>query len=275
MITLPEELVGLPYVEDPATGIVSLLAAVPVERMAPLMQVTNQGRVRHYATAMTEGAHFPPVDLFGPRWPGDSYELFNGHHRREAAIRAGIPRLLAWVTPVHRRPDDPPAWWASVLRREIGEDQLGPQWKESRDETPSSFVHERALYDLLLRHARSPEAIPWDVVLREVLRVALDEGGLHPGWAEEMVWAGLPIPGHLMVGLRSRAQGAVLRPGFAFRASVGEDGRLVWIAPTGDVWSPAVSGRKQRGRRWRVVGRPATRLDEEGAHGVRTTVLTP
>ena len=65
--------------------------------------VAHEERARKYAELMKKGVIFPPIMVFGKRFKGDTYQVFDGHARVLAAQMIGRKRIDAEVTLVDEK----------------------------------------------------------------------------------------------------------------------------------------------------------------------------
>lgn len=64
--------------------------------------VRHETRAKKYAKMMRQGFQFPPIQVFGKRRKGDTFQVFDGHARVLAARILGKQRILADITLVDK-----------------------------------------------------------------------------------------------------------------------------------------------------------------------------
>lgn len=72
---------------------------VPKERQP----VRLKSRSTRYAEKMKGGEQFPPIQVFGKRFRGDTFQVFNGHARVQAHKLLGREKILAEITIVDKK----------------------------------------------------------------------------------------------------------------------------------------------------------------------------
>jgi len=81
-------------------GYISYLKQIPIS-MVELKEsgpgYSDPRKVDKYAKMPTQT--MPPILVFGPRFPGDTYLVYDGHHRLKAAKQKHLKSIMAWVTP--------------------------------------------------------------------------------------------------------------------------------------------------------------------------------
>ena len=65
--------------------------------------VAHEVRAEKYAELIKKGISFKPIMVFGKRFKGDTYEVFDGHARVLAHKLLGIKEIEAEVTLVDRK----------------------------------------------------------------------------------------------------------------------------------------------------------------------------
>ena len=65
--------------------------------------VAHKSRAEKYADLIRKGVEFPPIQVFGKRFEGDTYQVFDGHARVLAHRLLGLEDIESEITLVHRR----------------------------------------------------------------------------------------------------------------------------------------------------------------------------
>jgi len=87
-----------------ALGIREDLMRIPVSEIEfkeHLPSLPRKDLIEKYAGMPKETR--PAILVFGKRFKGDTYQVFQGHHRTLAAKRRREKQILAWVTKVNKQ----------------------------------------------------------------------------------------------------------------------------------------------------------------------------
>lgn len=95
---------GIRTYRDPL-GILIQRRVIPVSQVEfkEKQPVQLELRAKRYAERMKAGERFPPIHVFGPRFPGDTFQVYDGHARVTAAKLLGHKVIDAEITLVNRK----------------------------------------------------------------------------------------------------------------------------------------------------------------------------
>ena len=85
-------------------GIWVELKKIPIKEIAykELHPVAHEERARKYAEQIKQGRVFKPINVFGKRFKGDTYQVFDGHARVLAHKIVGRKTIDAEITLVDK-----------------------------------------------------------------------------------------------------------------------------------------------------------------------------
>jgi len=86
-------------------GILVELKKIPIKEISygEVYPVAHEERARKYAEQIKQGRIFKPINVFGKRFKGDTYQVFDGHARVLAYKMAGRKMIDAEVTLVDEK----------------------------------------------------------------------------------------------------------------------------------------------------------------------------
>jgi ParB-like chromosome segregation protein Spo0J len=86
-------------------GLLVEVKKIPVKEISykEVHPVAHEERARKYAEAIKKGVPFKPIMVFGKRFEGDTYEVFDGHARVLAYKTLGIEEIEAEITLVDEK----------------------------------------------------------------------------------------------------------------------------------------------------------------------------
>lgn len=78
---------------------------IPVDEISykEVQAVAHEVRAKKYAELMRKGTKFKPIMVFGKRYKGDTYEVFDGHARVLAHRILGKKEIEAEITLVDKK----------------------------------------------------------------------------------------------------------------------------------------------------------------------------
>lgn len=85
-------------------GILIELKKIPIKEIVykEARAVAHEERARKYAEQLKQGRIFKPINVFGKRFKGDTYQVFDGHARVLAYKMAGRKMIDAEITLVDK-----------------------------------------------------------------------------------------------------------------------------------------------------------------------------
>ena len=86
-------------------GFLIEMKKIPIKEIdyKELHPVAHEERARKYAKQLKQGRIFKPINVFGKRFKGDTYQVFDGHARVLAYKMAGRKMIDAEITLVDKK----------------------------------------------------------------------------------------------------------------------------------------------------------------------------
>ena len=145
-------------VECDELGFAYVVTKIPVDEVEfkERFPVALEERAEKYAELLKKGVKFPPIHVFGKRFKGDTYLVFDGHARLEAHKRAGFKEIEAIVVLVDEngnsiKCDEVNKIKRALERMELEEEDPDPQQEERLSGRRLSVTWAKRIKDLLVK----------------------------------------------------------------------------------------------------------------------------